>query len=254
MITTDHVPGAPGWIDLGSPDVAASAAFYGSLFGWSFQAAGPEAGDYGFLQLDGRTVAAVGPLDVGATSAWTLYFGTDDADATAKAVEQAGGTVRFGPHDVFGEGRMAGFTDPEGAEFAVWQPIATTGFDLATVPGSLTWTELYVPNPDAARSFYQAVFGWRAQETPFGDMTYVVVSPAEGENADQGGLMPLQEGGRPHWLPYFEVASCEATVALAEQLGGAVHVPASDVPGVGCFAVLADHHGALFAVITSTTA
>ncbi|MFD0889489.1 VOC family protein [Streptosporangium algeriense] len=254
MITTDHVPGAPSWIDLGSPDIAASAAFYGSLFGWSFQVASPEAEDYGFLQLDGRTVAAIGPLDEGATSAWTVYFGTDDADATVKAVEQAGGTVRFGPFDVFGEGRMAGLTDPEGAEFAVWQPVATTGFDLAGVPGSLSWTELYVPDPGAARSFYQAAFGWRAQEIPFGDMTYTVFAPAEGENADQGGLMPLQEGGRPHWLPYFEVSSCEETVALAERLGGVVRVPATATPETGHYAVLSDPHGALFAVITSPAA
>lgn len=254
MITTDHVPGTPGWIDLGSPDVAASAAFYGSLFGWGFQPAGPEAGDYGFLQLDGRTVAAVGPLDAGAVSAWTVYFGTDDVEATTKAVEQAGGTVRFGPCDVFGEGRMAGFTDPGGAEFAVWQPIATTGFDLASVPGSLSWTELYVPDPDAARSFYRSVFGWRDQEMPFGDVTFIVISPAEGENADLGGIMPLQEGDRPHWLPYFEVPSCATTTALAEQLGAGVLVPATEVPGAGCYAVLTDPHGARFAIITSATA
>ncbi|GAA3104335.1 VOC family protein [Streptosporangium carneum] len=255
MLTTDYVPGAPNWIDLGSPDVEASAAFYGSLFGWSFQSAGPEAGGYGFFQLDGRTVAAAGPLVAeGAIPAWTVYFHTADADATTKAVEQAGGTVRFAPDDVFTAGRMAGFTDPGGAEFAVWQPGETKGLDLVTVPGSLAWTELYVPDPDAVRPFYQSVFDWRVQELPFDGITYIVVSAAEGESADQGGLMPLQEGDRPHWLPYFEVPDCDTTVALAGTLGGTVLVPAVDVADVGRFAVISDPNGARFAVITSAAA
>ncbi|MEU2514265.1 VOC family protein, partial [Streptomyces syringium] len=58
MLTTDFVTGAPNWLDLGSPDTAATAEFYGSVFGWDFRAAGPEAGGYGFFQKDGRTVAA----------------------------------------------------------------------------------------------------------------------------------------------------------------------------------------------------
>src|SRR5689334_5470646 len=133
MLTTRYVPGAPNWIDLGTPDTEATAAFYGPLFGWSLQSAGPQAGGYGFFQLDGRTVAAVGPLtEEGAAPAWTSYFHTADADATAKAVEQAGGTVRIAPDDVFDKGRMAGFTDPGGAEFAVWQPGTTKGLDLVT--------------------------------------------------------------------------------------------------------------------------
>jgi uncharacterized protein len=48
MLTTDYASGAPNWLDLGCPDTAAAAAFYGAVFGWDFQSAGPEAGGYGF--------------------------------------------------------------------------------------------------------------------------------------------------------------------------------------------------------------
>ncbi len=95
MLTTDYAPGAPNWLDLGCPDTAAATTFYRAVFGWDFQSAGPKAGGYGFWQKDGKTVAALGPLtEEGASSAWTVYFHTPDADATAKAVEQGGGTVR----------------------------------------------------------------------------------------------------------------------------------------------------------------
>src|ERR1700722_17966346 len=110
MLTTNYVPGAPNWTDLGTPDVAAAAAFYRALFGWQFQSAGPDAGGYGMLTLDGKTVAAVGPLmEPGATPSWTLYFQTQDANATADAVRKAGGVVRAEPFDVFTQGRMGQF-------------------------------------------------------------------------------------------------------------------------------------------------
>ncbi|MEU4408722.1 VOC family protein [Streptosporangium sp. NPDC023963] len=252
MLTTRYVPGAPNWIDLGTPDVEAAAAFYGPLLGWSLQEAGPQAGGYGFFELDGKVVAAAGPLtQEGAVSAWTPYFHTADADATAKAVEQAGGTVRVAPDDVFAKGRMAGFTDPGGAEFAVWQPGTIKGLDLVTENGSLAWLELYVTDAETARPFYQAVFDWDIQDITFGDMPYLLLSTTEGENAALGGVRPLQAGDRPHWLPYFEVADCDASVVRVRELGGDLVAPAADIEGVGRFAVVSDPHGARFAVIAS---
>ena len=31
---TSYAPGTPSWVDLASPDLAASTAFYSTLFGW----------------------------------------------------------------------------------------------------------------------------------------------------------------------------------------------------------------------------
>jgi uncharacterized protein len=261
MLTTKYVPGAPNWVDLGAPDVDAAARFYQALFGWQFQSAGPDAGGYGMFTLDGKTVAAVGPLmEQGARSSWTLYFNAPDANATADAVRQAGGTVRAEPLDVFTAGRMAQFTDPAGALFAVWQPGETVGLDAVTDPGTLCWTELHTIDPTAARSFYQAVFGWITQDVPMGDFSYTVISPAGGgDDSSQGGIVPISPemtaaGISTLWLPYFEVIDCDAVVAKAAEQGGTVTAPAQDVPGVGRFASLADPSGAAFSVITSAAA
>ncbi len=258
MLTTNYVPGAPVWLDLGTTDVEAAASFYGALFGWEFRSAGPEAGGYGMFTLAGKTVAAVGPLtEQGASPAWTTYFHTFDADATAKAVEQAGGTVRFAPSDVFTQGRMAGFTDPAGAQFAVWQPGETKGLDAVTVPNTLCWTELHTTDPVAATAFYQSVFGWDTEDVPMGEFTYTVVSPTGGgQEASQGGIMGMTDemlsaGMRPRWQPYFEVANCDAVVAKASGHGGTVPMPPEDVEGVGRMAALIDPFGAAFSVLTS---
>src|SRR5690349_11337693 len=95
MLGTDFRTGSPNWIDLGSPDTDAAAAFYGAVFGWQFVSAGPDAGGYGFFQKDGKTVGALGPLgEEGARSAWTTYFQSDDIQATVRDVAAGGGTVR----------------------------------------------------------------------------------------------------------------------------------------------------------------
>jgi uncharacterized protein len=260
MLSTNYVPGAPNWVDLGTSDVDAAAGFYGALFGWKFQSAGPDAGGYGLLTLDGRTVAAAGPLMAeGARPSWTIYFGTQNADATAEAVKQAGGVVAAGPFDVFTAGRMGQFIDPDGVPFAVWQPGETKGLDAVNDPGTLCWTELHTTDPAAATSFYRAVFGWVTQDVPMGEFSYTLIRPGGGgDDSTQGGMAPLgpemtAAGAMPHWLPYFEVRDCDGAAAIAAEHGGTVTMPPQDVPQAGRMAWLADPAGAAFAVITSVS-
>ncbi|MEU1787201.1 VOC family protein [Streptomyces sparsogenes] len=254
MLTTDYVPGAPNWLDLGTPDTDAAAAFHTSLFGWTSESAGPEAGGYGFFKKDRRTVAAVGPLhEEGARASWTPYFHTPDADVTAALVTEAGGTVRAAPFDVFDEGRMAQFTDPGGARFAVWQPGKTRGLETVTEEGTLCWVELHSPGPVVDLAFYHTVFGWDAEDMPFSGGTYTVLSTAgRGREGSFGGVAPLQgDVDVPQWLPYFEVADCDLVAERAEKLGGSVLMPAMTAEDIGRMAWLTDPSGAHFAVITS---
>jgi hypothetical protein len=258
MLTTDYIPGTPNWVDLGTTDVDAAAAFYGAVFGWRFQSAGPDAGGYGMFTLGGNTVAAAGPLmEPGARPAWTLYFQTPDADTTARAVTQAGGAIRAEPMDVFTAGRMAQFSDPAGAAFAVWEPGDTPGLEAVTEAGTLCWTELHTSDPGAAKAFYQKVFGWVTQDMPMGEFTYTVVDPGHaGDGRSQGGLLPLTpdmaaQGWTPQWRPYFEVADCDEAVETAIKQGGTVNMGPDDIPGVGRMAWLTDPAGAPFCVIKS---
>ncbi|MEU6552296.1 VOC family protein [Streptomyces sp. NPDC046915] len=259
MLTTRFVDGAPNWIDVGSPDIDGAVSFYGGLFGWRFQSAGPEAGGYGFFQLDGKTVAGgMQTTPEQGPPSWTVYFQSSDAQATAKAVEQAHGTVLFQPMDVMGQGHMAVLADKAGVPFGVWQPGQIKGVDLAGEPGSLSWVELYTPDEAAAAAFYQQVLGLETSAVSFPGGTYTCVNPAgAGEDTMFGGVVPLAgaaaeaEGG-PHWLPYFEVEDADAVVARAQELGGTVRSPATDMEGAGRIAKLADPYGARFAVIKST--
>ncbi|MEV4557584.1 VOC family protein [Kitasatospora sp. NPDC049285] len=253
MVSTDFWLGSPNWIDLGSPDTAESALFYGSVFGWTLRSAGPESGGYGFFQQDGRTVAAVGPLtEEEALPAWTVYFRVADADATAKAADQLGGTVRTEPADVFTAGRFAQLTDPTGGQFAIWQSGDTVGLDAVGGDGGLCWAELHTSDIPAALRFYQGLFDWRTRDSGVADVDYTVLRTAEGADefaASFGGVAGVHPRVNVGWLVHFAVADALLTTDQVRQSGGSVVVPPEQVPTVGRIAVLADPFGAQFAIL-----
>jgi uncharacterized protein len=261
VIAKDFVPGAPCWLDLGAPDVAAAADFYGAVFGWGFTPMGPDAGGYGVFQLDGKAVCAAGPLtEEGARSAWMIYFATRDADGTTQAVRDAGGRVRVAPLDLGEEGgRMAQFTDPQGGQFAVMQPgTANEGLQVTDQPGALVWIELYTTDSDAAKAFYGGLFGWETQDMPLpGDGgAYTLIGPSgAGQEQMHGGMMQLRArdlsltGGRAYWHPVFAVEDADAAVARVTERGGSVQMGPANVEGVGRLAVCVDPAGADFVVL-----
>ncbi|MFF2520578.1 VOC family protein [Streptomyces liangshanensis] len=258
MLTTPFAAGSPNWTELATPDPAGAGDFYRGVFGWEYASAGPGTGGYGLFRLGGGTVAGVLPAGGGqAPPVWSVSFLTPDADATAKAAEAAGGSVVRPPADVRDLGRTATLADGAGVGFAVWQPGTDEGLDLVDVPGALTWIELYTPDEDAAFGFYSAVFGWEALSTPIpgGRGTYRMVNPAgRGPDAMFGGFVPLgsdptEAGSDPHWLLYFAVTDCDATVTRTRTLGGTVLTAPADVEGVGRFAKLTDPYGASFAIM-----
>jgi predicted enzyme related to lactoylglutathione lyase len=114
---TSYPPGTPSYADIGSPDPAATKAFYSALFGWSINELGADAGGYAMAQIGGD--AGIGPAQNPGPPYWTTYITVEDAEATAKQVEAAGGTVLAPPFDVLEAGRMAVFMDPNGAAFSV---------------------------------------------------------------------------------------------------------------------------------------
>ena len=115
--------GTPCWVDLGTADIPKAISFYSSQFGWEIEQGGPEVGGYSMAKLEGRHVAAIGPLmgPPGTPSAWATYFASSDVDATAARIKGAGGQLITEPMDVMDAGRMLVAADTTGATFGVWQ-------------------------------------------------------------------------------------------------------------------------------------
>jgi len=244
--------GTPCWVDLSADDVARAVAFYHGLFGWDTQVGPPESGGYVMCEVAGRPVAGIGPKmgPQEAPNAWTTYLATQDADATAGQITQAGGQLLAGPFDVMDAGRMGVAMDPAGAMFGIWQARAHSGMQLANEPGAVCWNENLSRALDANKAFYRAVFGYDYDDMSSGDFHYATFKTTGDPLGGIGDLAGIADGEVPaHWMTYFAVRDTDETVATATRLGGTVIRPAWDSP-YGRMAVLSDDQGAAFAVMS----
>jgi predicted enzyme related to lactoylglutathione lyase len=272
-----YPPGVPCWVDTGQPDLEAAVAFYGDLFGWEFEDRTPAGTPqrYFVAQLRGRDVAGVGSQPEGAppTPVWNTYISVESADEAAAKIRNAGGSVIMEPFDVSDAGRMGVFSDPSGAVFCVWQAGEGKGAQLVNEPGTWNFSELNTRDPEGAKAFYGAVFGWEASSLDmdggesamwrvpgYGDFLeqrdpdlrrrMEDVGAPEGFEDAVAWLLPMtsdrfSDDAPPHWSVTFAVDDADAIADRAAKLGGKVLVSPVDAPWVR-MAVLTDPQGAVF--------
>ncbi|MFF3563706.1 VOC family protein [Streptomyces sp. NPDC002574] len=242
MGTTTHAPGTPCWVELGSPDPEAAAAFYGALFGWEFAQDGPH-GSHRSALLHGRPVAGLRAVGESARPGWTTFVAVTDTDRTAVAVAAAGGRVLPSPG---GDVQVA---DPGGARFALRETGARTAVaGAAREPGTFAWSELITDDVEASAAFYGSLFGWEAgaPEAPLGRRAWHLA------DTRVALLLPrppaMAPGIPPYWDAYFTVAETAEAAARASAAGGTVLMGPTDI-GAGRIAVLLDPQGAVLTVL-----
>lgn len=246
---TEYAPGTFSWVDLTTSDSAAAKEFYGGLLGWEFedneipQEAG--GGSYTMFKLEDEYVSAIAQETDQFPPHWNSYVTVSSADETTAKAKDLGGNVIEEPFDVMEAGRMALLQDLTGAALCVWEPRDMVGAGRVNDPGCLTWNELHTPDTARALAFYTGLLGWDTEEmeTGEGNPSYTIVRVGERSN---GGVMPVQEGEPPNWLPYFTVGSRDGAVDTAKGLG-AQELFRTDMEQ-GKIAVLTDPQGAPFAV------
>jgi uncharacterized protein len=117
--------GAPSWFELSTRDYAATLAFYKDVFGWTTETVGDsDEFRYSTMVDGGEMYAGVmdasGFLPEGVPAHWSVYFGSDDADATAARIVELGGAI-VQPVEDTPYGRLATATDPVGVVFKIVQ-------------------------------------------------------------------------------------------------------------------------------------
>jgi predicted enzyme related to lactoylglutathione lyase len=253
---TSYVVGTPCWVDLTTPDIEGAERFYGELFGWEIPELPDSAENAGYRRAkkDGKDVAGVMPLmQEGPQPVWSTYISVSDADAISRAIQENGGTMIAEPMAVGEYGRLAHFTDPEGAFFGIWEPQVFAGAERVNEPGTFSWNELESRDPAAAKRFYGPVFGWEfdEEEGP-GGMAYDVAKVNGSRVAGMADVKGRISDGIPaHWMTYFSVDDAEAAVAKVKAAGGTVYVEPVDIP-LGRFAMVSDPWGAGFSLVELT--
>jgi uncharacterized protein len=267
-----YIPGVPCWADTGQADPRAAVEFYGDLFGWELEDVMPPGspGPYFVGRIRGGDVAAITePEQPGAPAAWRTYVRVDSADGTAERVRAAGGNVLSEPFDAGEAGRMAVLADREGAVFRVWEPKQHPGSGVVNEHGSVSFNSLHTRDPEQAKAFYGAVFGWDTLGLGAGASMWTL--PGYGDHLEESNpglreqmasvgapprfedvvaaIVPCQGEETPHWSLTFAVDDADAIAQKAASLGGEVTVPPFDAPWVRT-TVITDPQGASFLAST----
>ncbi|MGH3670071.1 MAG: VOC family protein [Pseudonocardiaceae bacterium] len=243
--------GTPCWVDLAVPDVEAATKFYGAILGWTYSDTGEEFGHYQIGHRGADAAAGIGPqMSPDQPPAWTTYLASDDVDSTAEKITGNGGKVLAGPFDVPGSGRMCIALDSQGAAFGVWQATEHVGAEIYNEPGAMVWNQAAVPDPDAVRQFYAAVFGYSYQAVDGAGPDFTIFRHDGDPLGGIGGMGANPAQTPPHWITYFMVADADTAVETAAALGATVRSGPFDTP-YGRMAEITDPQGASFAIMAA---
>jgi len=251
MATGPRPIGAFCWINVLTPDIPASQAFFSRLLGWEFKEI-PGMGH--IITLDGHDVGGFWDLKHPNTPAGTppgigVMVRVESASATSARARTLGGRGEP-PREIGPTGTMAELYDPVGANIDVWQAGASPGSTAdPTRHGVPSWIENLTTDVKRAEQFYRDLFGWTSQTMPMPGMDYVVFSNAGAPVAGMMAITPEMGAFPPHWGTYMTVDDVDAAAATVKKLGGKVMVEPQDIPTVGRFAAVASPQGVMFYVI-----
>lgn len=252
--SAEHHVGKVIWVDLVTPDLAASKRFYSGLFGWTFRDIHTADTDYAVALLDGRPVAGLFQRVISAGEkrqpAWLTFLAVHDVDAAKRTALEHGAKVVFEPKSYPQRGRQAVFADPQGAVFAVLASSSGDPPDFLAAPGEWIWSALLVHDPDTDAAFYQSLFGYDVFELPSDDsLKHVILSSDELARASVNSLPKDSSRRYPHWLNFVRVVDAVDAAAKAVALGGRVLVEPHVGRHGGKVALLADPAGAPFGLM-----
>jgi predicted enzyme related to lactoylglutathione lyase len=122
---------------------------------------------------------------------------------------------------------------------------------MAGSHGSFAWYELMTTDMESAKAFYAAVVGWDAQDVSMPGATYILFTAG---GALISGLTQLSEdarkmGLRPSWVGYVAVDDVDASAERIKQLGGALHLPPTEIPNISRISIAADPQMATIALL-----
>ncbi|WP_338695833.1 VOC family protein [Streptomyces sp. Q6] len=119
---------------------------------------------------------------------------------------------------------------------------------ISKTPSAPCWAELSTTDPDAARRFYGALFGWRARQIDdpaAGGYAMFTLDVADGPQV--AGVGPAMSPHQPPaWLPYFQSSGVDAVTARVHGNDGRVVTGPMPVMEQGRMALCQDPAGAAF--------
>ncbi len=247
--TNSYNQGQVIWRDLATPDVEKAKAFYGSVFGWTFEDEGRGDDRYTAIRHNGKVIGGMLPMASveGQRGEWICSFSSPNVATDVEKIQAKGGKLLGGPILMNGRGEQAVVTDPQGAIFGLLR--SSTGDPALNggVPeGGWLYTELWATDAGPAKRFYSETFGYIARMEMRSQVPYWGL--LKGDTPFAGLIQNPVENTRSHWVPYIKVNDPEAMTRKAEQAGAKVLLAPTEDVRKGSVAFLLDPTGAPFVI------
>jgi len=229
--------GTIAWTELFVGDANLQRDFYAQLFGWRF-----DERLRARSLANGKLVAALRPRRDQARG-WVPFIAVDHVEDVHRAVVAASGKVHQ-------DGELE---DPLGGHFVVWDGRFREGAHGLNEEGGLAWNEVWTTDVPATVAFYRRVLSWNVRAQPgLAGAPYTMFAGRDRPDWTHAGICSLDgSNARSRWMSYFQVASCEASVATARRLGAEITLAATRVAGVGWIASAIDLEGSRFGLMQS---
>ncbi len=217
-----------GYVSVWTRDADRSAAFYGHVLGWQYDAASRQ------------VTNADQPIGIFAAEGESTLFccyAVADVQVARQTILDAGGRadeVTNAPH-----GPTVEATDPFGTAFAVYQPADSNPRPAlnGTGPGELSYVTYQVADSAVFRDFYGRVLGWTFEPGRIDD------------GWEPRGVHPMAgvAGGsaEPMTVPMWTVADIVAAVERVREAGGTV-IDEPSRQSYGSSALCTDDQGVRF--------
>lgn len=118
-------------------------------------------------------------------------------------------------------------------------------------PGTFCWVDLSTTDQEAAKPFYQGLFGWEFKDMPVGEGHVYSMCTLNGKHVAAMATLCQElkdKGVPPSWTSYISTPDVDAWCKRAKQLGAVIDAEPYDVFDAGRMAFLRDPQGACFAL------
>ena len=231
---------------IAANDLAASSAFYASVFGWQMMTMSAEL--TAVVAPGGPPVALRAKVPEGFPGV-VPFIRTDNVSATLTRVVDAGCTVERAPWKIPMMGTLARFKDVSGTVYGLTDALAPGGSARVPMPfgpnpkpaaSAICSLEMYASS-DASPAFFAEHFGWGTLPTM---PPYVAFDPGAGI----GGVFQSHTPALPA-VAYIYVHDAMATLTAIDAAGGSRLGDAMSMSGMGTFGYFKDPSGSSMGLI-----
>ena len=168
-LPAERLAGFPCWIELYTPGIDASAAFYRDLLGWEITRAEPGEPLTTEVHQDGRLIGSFEPAEeVHGDPGWRVSFMVDDVRTAAGAAERTGGSVVVEPTHVTETMAYALASDPDGNIVGLLEDADCEG-PYPYQAGMPVWFDVLSSDLALAERFYREAAGWSTRRLTIAD-------------------------------------------------------------------------------------